>query len=173
MDTIIYRINSWGDFMIVVYHDIGGAHSTAVAANIHVNNLPADHVPDKAEILKLPTFDKIQKDDRGHLMYIGEDEFGARVFTIGMFRKEKLIVPAICDMYEIMNGSKEGIYLVDTTPAVNLWMKIGGFSSRNLNLVSFGRPIVTYGTMQVYMKISAIVDSVKKTMKQDIEQKSE
>lgn len=157
--------------MIVVYYDVGGAHSTAVAANIHVNKLPSDRVPDKKEILDLPTFDKVQKKDRGHLMYIGEDEFGARIFTVGMFSQDKLMIPSVCDMYEIMNGTREGLYLIGTMPVVNIWMKIGGFSSRSLNLVSFGRPIVTYGTIQAYMKIAAIVDSVKKGIQEDLRQK--
>ena len=39
--------------MIIIYHDVGGTHSTAVAANIHVNNLPIDKVPDKNEILSV------------------------------------------------------------------------------------------------------------------------
>lgn len=153
--------------MIVVYHDVGGAHSTAVAANIHINKLPKDHVPDKNEILSLPTFDKIQKKDRGRLIYIGDDEFGAKVFTIARMNKADLVIPAICDMYNIMKNSPEEMYIIDTMPLVNIWMKIGGFSSRSLNLVSFGRPVVTYGTMKAYMDIVKLVNSVKKGMKKD------
>lgn len=153
--------------MIVVYHDIGGAHSTAVAANIHINKLPADHVPDKAEVLNLPTFDKIEKKDVGHLIFIGEDEFGAKVYTISRKRKPNLVVPAISDMYNIINGSSEGIYIIDTSPTVNIWMGIGGFSSRTLGLVSFGRPIVTDGTLKAYMDIAKLVEGVKKRIMLD------
>lgn len=48
--------------MIVIYHDVGGAHSTSVAANIHINKLPVDRIPNKKELLSLPTFDKIEKE---------------------------------------------------------------------------------------------------------------
>ncbi|MBP2032000.1 hypothetical protein J2Z42_000665 [Clostridium algifaecis] len=68
--------------MIVIYHDVGGAHSTAVAANIHINKLPINKIPSKSELLNLPTFDKIEKNQIGRLIYIGKDEFNARVYTL-------------------------------------------------------------------------------------------
>ncbi|KZL93482.1 DUF3189 family protein [Clostridium magnum] len=151
--------------MIIIYHDVGGTHSTAVAANIHINNLPIDKVPDKNEILSLPTFDKIQKSQLGHLLYIGEDEFGFKVYTLGRKYKPNFVIPAMVDSFNIAGIKAEELYIVDTHPAVNIWMKIGGFSSRRLNLVTFGRPIVTYGTLKTYKNIAAIVRGVKETIK--------
>lgn len=55
--------------------------------------------------------------------------------------------------------------IVDTHPAVNIWMKIGGFSSRALGLVSFGRPIVTYGTLKTYKNLVELVKNVKEGLK--------
>lgn len=157
--------------MIVVYQDIGGAHSSVVAANVHLNRLPRDVVPDKEKILALPTFDRIMLKDWGHLIYIGEDEFGARVYTISRQRKPELVIPAITDMYSILNnGSTKGLYIAGTIPAVNVWMAIGGYSSRMLGLVGFGRPIVTYGTLKAYMKIVKIVDGVKDQIRKDLKQ---
>ncbi len=46
---------------MVIYHDVGGSHSSCVAANIHVKNLPSNTTPTKEDLLKLPTFDKITK----------------------------------------------------------------------------------------------------------------
>lgn len=154
--------------MIVIYHDIGGAHSSAVAANIHINKLPIDKVPDKAAILNLPTFDKITKQDYGRLLYIGTDEFGAKVYTISRQYKPDLVIPAISDMYNILNGSLEGLFFVNTSPCVNNLMKIGGVTSRRLNWVSFGRPIVTKGTLKAYTNIAALVKNTKEYMKKHI-----
>lgn len=153
--------------MMVVYHDVGGAHSVPTAAYIHLNKLPMDRVPNKREILNIPTFDKIQKEDIGHLIYMGDDEYGAKVYTLARKYKPEIVIPAITDMYCILNGSKNGLYLVDTTNIINLLMKIGGFSSRRLNLVSFGRPIVTKGTLKAYMDIVSIVQNVKECIKRD------
>lgn len=147
--------------MIVVYHDAGGAHSTATAANIHIGNLSMDEVPTKEELLSLPTFDKTTRSQMGTLLYIGEDELGTKVYTVGRRYKPNLVIPAISSMYTILHGSTDDLIIVDTQPSVNLWMKIGGFSSRAMNLVSFGRPIVTYGTIKAYKDIANIVKKVK------------
>lgn len=158
--------------MIVIYHDVGGAHSSSVAANIHINKLPIDKVPNEQDILSMPTFDKLEKKDQGHLIYIGTDELGAKVFTLSRRYKPKLVIPAVTDMYNVLNGSTDGIYFVDTSPTVNNLMRIGGFSSRALNMVNFGRPIVTRGTLKTYMKITKLVYDIKEKMKKDLKKKS-
>jgi len=154
--------------MIVIYHDVGGAHSSCVAAHVHINNLPVDRVPSNEEILKLPTFDKLLKSQQGHLIYIGKDEFGASVYTLSRQYKPQLVIPAISDLYNIVNGSMEGLFLGDTSPTVNNLMKIGGFSSRRLGWVAFGRPIVTKGTINAYFDIVDVVKRTKEEMKKEI-----
>lgn len=151
--------------MIVIYHDVGGAHSTAVAANIHINKLPMNRIPNKQEILSLPTFDKIEKEQVGHLVYIGKDEHNAQIYTLSRQRKPNLVISAVTDMYNILHGNTNELIIVDTKPAVNLLMNIGGFTSRRLHWVSFGRPIVTKGTQQAYMDLVDIVKDVKKDLR--------
>lgn len=151
--------------MIVIYHDVGGAHSSCTAANIHVNNLPMNKIPSREELLNLPTFDKIEKKDQGHLLYIGQDEFGAKVYTLSRQYKPQLVIPAITDLYGIMNGNMEGLFLANTSPTVNNLMKIGGFTSRRLHWVGFGRPIVTRGTLKTYENIVALVRGVKEDIR--------
>ena len=155
--------------MIVIYHDVGGAHSSCAAAHIHINNLPMDRIPSKSELLELPTFDKLVKSQQGHLIYIGIDEFGASVYTLSRQYKPQLVIPAISDIYNIVNGTMDGFFLGDTSPTVNKLMQIGGFSSRRLGWVAFGRPIVTKGTMNAYFDIVDVVkktkEEIKKTLK--------
>lgn len=157
--------------MMVIYHDIGGAHSAATAANLHINVLSKSKIPTKEDLQNLPTFDKIQKKDTGHLIFIGKDEFGADVYTISRQRSEKIVIPAIKDMYEILNGSVDGLYLVDTSPSVNLLMKIGGALSRRFKCVWIGRPIVTYGTQKAFREITSIVSKKKEQMQRDLKAK--
>lgn len=52
--------------------------------------------------------------------------------------------------------------MVSSQPFVNAWMKIGGFTSRKLGIVSIGRPIVTYGTLKSYRGLVDLVGKVKK-----------
>ncbi|KOA18498.1 hypothetical protein CLHOM_34000 [Clostridium homopropionicum DSM 5847] len=151
--------------MIVIYHDVGGAHSTAVAANLHINKLPMDRVPNKDELLDLPTFDKIEKDQIGRLIYIGEDEYKIKVYTLARMYNPNLVVSVINDMYSSLLGNDKGLFIVDTKPTVNLLMNIGGYTSRKLHWVNFGRPIVTKGTQQAYMDIVNVVKNVKNNIK--------
>jgi hypothetical protein len=150
--------------MIVIYHDVGGCHSSAIAANMHIKRLPMDMVPTEEELLSVPTFDNISKSDMGHMLFIGEDEFGAKVYTLGRRYNTKILIPAICDVYKNVNGSLEGLFLANTSPSVNNLMRIGGFSSRKLGLVNFGRPIVTKGTLKAYLQIAEIVREAKHQM---------
>ncbi|MFL0195013.1 DUF3189 family protein [Clostridium sp. WILCCON 0269] len=151
--------------MIVIYHDVGGAHSTAAAANIHIGNLPMDRVPSKEELLNLPTFDKIEKKDLGRLIYIGTDEFNADVYTLARKYAPEIVIPAIIDMHSVLNKNTDELIIVDTKPTVNLLMNIGGYTSRKLHWVSFGRPIVTKGTQQAYINIVNLVKGVKNNLK--------
>lgn len=151
--------------MIVIYHDVGGAHSSCTAANIHVNNLHMDKIPSREDLLNLPTFDKIEKKDQGHLIYVGQDEFGIKVYTLSRQYKPQLVIPAITDLYNIMNGNMEGLFLANTSPTVNNLMKIGGFTSRRLHWVGFGRPIVTTGTLKAYENIVTLVRGVKEEIR--------
>lgn len=156
--------------MMVIYHDIGGTHSSAVAANIHVNKLPRDSVQSRDILLSIPTFDRIEKKDWGRLIFMGEDEFGSGVYTMCRQFAPMIVLPAITDLYNILNGTtgNEGLYLVNTSPTVNSWMAIGGFLSRRMKFVSIGRPIAAYGTMKAYKNISDLVRRVKEQIKEDI-----
>ena len=151
--------------MMVIYHDVGGAHSAATAANIHINKLPMDRVPSSEELLSLPTFDKIEKNQYGHLIYIGEDGTKTKVYTLARQYAPNLVVTAIIDMYCILHGNTEQLYVVDTKPTVNFLMKLGGYTSRKLHWVSFGRRIVTKGTQNAYMDIVNIVKNTKNNIK--------
>jgi hypothetical protein len=151
--------------MIVVYHDVGGAHSSCVCANIHINKLPMDRIPDAEQVLSLPTFDKITKASYGRLIYIGTDEFGAKVYTLCRMRSKRFVVPAISDMYKLFNGNKKGLFLADTSPTVTNLMRFGGISSRVLGLVSFGRPIAAKGVLDGYPKMVDLVKSTKEYMR--------
>lgn len=151
--------------MVIVYYDVGGAHSSATAANMHINKLPMDRVATRDELLALPTFDKIEKKDVAHLLFIGEDEYKNKVYTISCRRNYKYVLNPLSDMYRELTGSTDSLLMVSTQPAVNLLMKIGGFSSRQLHWVAFGRPIVTSGTQKTYFNIVDIVKDTKKRMK--------
>ncbi|MBS4539631.1 DUF3189 family protein [Clostridium sp. D2Q-11] len=150
--------------MHIIYHCVGGTHSSAIAAAIHLGMLPNDKKPQLNELMDFPFFDKLKKDQQGRILLRGIDEKGNQVYTISRQFAPELVIPAIIDSYTIAGGNLDNLLLIDTMPAVNLLMKIGGFSSRRLHLVSFGRPIVAKGTLQAYEDLIKIVKDTKSKM---------
>lgn len=157
--------------MIIIYYDVGGSHSSAIAANIHIKKLSANSIPSKEALLNLPTFDKLKKSQVGHLVYIGTDEHDNMVYTLACKNAMNIVVPAMTDLYNEMHDSGNNLLMVCTQPAVNLLMKIGGGSSRKLNMVAFGRPIVTYGSIKAFPEIAAIVKKTKKQIEDQLYKK--
>ncbi len=147
--------------MKIIYHDVGGAHSTAMAAAIHLRILPNDRVPSTEEIMDIGFFDTMEKKDRGKILYRGKDEFGNEVYTLGRQFNKELVLNAVKDAYTLGGGHLEEVLLIDTMNTVNILMKIGGFSSRRLHLVSFGRPIVLKGSQNSYPDVIKLVEDTK------------
>ncbi|MTI49106.1 DUF3189 family protein [Sporosalibacterium faouarense] len=147
--------------MHIIYHCVGGTHSSAIAAAVHLNLLPDNKKPSPKEILSIPFFDTLVKEDQGKILYRGSDNQSNKIYTLSRQFSPQLVLPAIKDAWELAGGKRENLLLVNSMPAVNLLMKIGGFSSRRLGLVSFGRPIVTRGTIKAYDAIVKIVNNTK------------
>lgn len=147
--------------LYIIYHDVGGTHSTVAAAAIHLHMLSMDRTPSFSEILDLPLFDQLEKKDHGRLIYHGTDEYGHSIYTISRQYAGPLVTNAIMTVCPMINQNEKEVLCINTSPAVNTFMRIGGGSSRRFGLVAFGRPIVTYGTIKAYPKIVEIVKKVK------------
>ena len=142
----------------------GGAHSTQTAAALHLNLLPPDRIPTAEEFMALPRYDRAEKSDHGRIQLAGIDEFGNTVFTFARENTEEITIPALKDLYVLLKGDIKGLILVNMKPTINLLMKIGGYSSRRLHLVKFGRPIVIKGTQKAFFNIVSLVAQVKETI---------
>ncbi|MCT4621149.1 MAG: DUF3189 family protein [Marinisporobacter sp.] len=151
-------------FLHIIYHCVGGCHSSCTAAAIHLNMLPTNHIPSTHDLLNIPFFDTLEKTDGGKIFCRGTDELGNKVYTLGRQFVPHIVIPCIHDMWKILNQRKEDLLLVDTLPCVNNLMRIGGFSSRRLKWVKFGRPIVAYGTLSAYEDIVKVVEETKKIL---------
>ncbi|WP_330375495.1 DUF3189 family protein [Inediibacterium massiliense] len=146
----------------IIYHCVGGCHSSCTAAAIHLNMLPLDHIPKEYDLLNVPFFDALEKTDAGKIIYRGTDEWGNSIYTLGRQFVPHIVLSSILDTWKILAPSSEKLLLVNTIPCVNTLMRIGGFSSRRLHWVRFGRPIVAKGTIQAYKNIMKVVEETKK-----------
>ena len=149
--------------MNIIYSCSGGTHSSVVASYIHLGVLPIDRVPTKEEILKTP-FDQLEACDIGRIIYRGTDELDNKVFTLSKRNAGKIVIPALIDLNRLLGHTPDSLQVVNTLPAVNTLMRIGGFTSRRLKLVNIGRPIVLIGTLQTYHNLAYIVKSLKDTV---------
>lgn len=150
--------------MHIIYHCVGGAHSSVIASAIHLNKLPIDRHPTVDDILNVPYFDILTIKDRGRIMLRGTDEKGNRVYTLSRQFVPHLVVPVIEDTWNMLGESPDNLMIVSTLSAVNFLMRLGGFTSRRMNWVKFGRPIVARGTLQTYPNLVDIVLETKKRL---------
>ncbi|NLY11892.1 MAG: DUF3189 family protein [Firmicutes bacterium] len=153
--------------MIIIYWCYGGAHSSPIAAAIHVGKLPADRTPTVEQIESTLYYDQVDSQYRGRTLYVGEDEFNNKVYVCGRGSEKKGIEQAIRSGVTLAGGKVEDFLFVDTLPAVNNIMRLGGFLSRQLKWVSIGRPIVIRGTQKAFPQLVEIVTRTKEKFAKD------
>lgn len=150
--------------MKIFYCCYGSAHSSVVAASIHLGLLPKDRVPEYQEFERLPYYDKTNSLEIGTPFFMGRDEREMEVYIIGMMNQRELIKRAIISFLEQSKVNTKDIIFVDTLPLVNLKTKIGGILSRRIGLVTLGRPLTIRGIQERYFEFVKLVENVKQAV---------
>lgn len=150
--------------MRVVYHCFGGAHSSPVAAAIHLHKLRRDSVPSSEELMNLPYFDKVTVMDRGKLMFVGNDARGNQVYVLGTGQETEGIPRAILSGAALAGLTAAEFKLANTLPCVNWFMRLGGYVSRQLHLIWLGRPVVLLGTRMAFHLLVKVVEDVEREL---------
>ena len=150
--------------MKVIYTCYGGAHSSPVAAAIHLGRLRPDRPPTPAELMALDLYDKTAARDYGRLAFLGRDEDGNEVYVLGRGPGGTAVERALRSGLELAGQGGMPVRLVDTLPCVNAWMRVGGFLSRALGLVALGRPLVIYGTRLAFPRLVELVSRVRREL---------
>ncbi|MDK2784372.1 MAG: hypothetical protein PWQ41_461 [Bacillota bacterium] len=148
--------------MRIIYHCYGGAHSSVAAAAIHLGLLPLPE-PGRDAITALPFFDQHTHMDQGRLFFYGTDARGNEVFVLGRAGAAAILERTIRFAFKL-TGEGDEILFVNTIPAVNVWMRVGGFLSRRLGWVRIGRPLVTLGTELAIPKLASLVERVRERL---------
>jgi hypothetical protein len=150
----------------IVYHCYGSAHSSIVAAAIHLGHLPADRIPEENEIIALQDFDVSRNDSLGHLYFKGKDDQGNEIYTIGMGSEPALVKRTLHFMIEQSHRvDAEGFFFAEALPHINRLAKVGGALSRRYGCVKFGRFLAAKGVCQSYEKLTIFVDQTKREVK--------
>ncbi len=147
--------------MEIIYCCYGGTHSSPVAAAIHLGRLDPHQVPTGAEISSIELYDRVPQSQRGKVMFVGEVDWGNRIYVCGRGRDKYGIEQAVKSGVLLAGGTPDRIWFVDTLPAVNWLMRIGGFMSRRLGWVKIGRPLLIKGTQKAFFNLAEIVSCTR------------
>ncbi|WP_134705066.1 DUF3189 family protein [Ammoniphilus sp. YIM 78166] len=156
--------------MNIVYCCYGSAHSSIIAAHVHLGFLPMDRIPSKAELLSLYDFDRTEGYFIGSLFYKGVDEWGNRVYTMGLGREMDLVRESFLSMLERNGGHREQYRFFLALPHINRVAKIGGALSRRYGWVGIGRPLAVIGIRQSYPGMVRFVKDCKRQIEGDEEE---
>lgn len=150
--------------MKVIYSCYGGAHSSPVAAAIHLGKLPEASVPDSKALMQLPRFDRVGSEKHGLAELMGIDSQGHEVYVLGRGSAGKAVERAFFSGVNLAESDASRFLLVDTLTCVNVPMRIGGYLSRRLGWTAVGRPIVLWGTRRAYSRLVRLVQQTKKRL---------
>ncbi|MGI5911508.1 MAG: DUF3189 family protein [Syntrophomonadaceae bacterium] len=143
--------------MKIIYHCYGGSHSSVIAAALHLGLLPKNRIPTRDELMAIPYYDKTTNTDFGSIRFMGVDEYRNEVYVLGkkgMGDRYSNILMGIADIL----GCKDQLITVNCMNRVNWAMKIGGFSSRKIGIISLGRPVLVRGSQSAFMELVNLVD---------------
>jgi hypothetical protein len=155
--------------MKVIYHCYGSAHSSIVAAAIHLGHLPSDHIPEEEQITALEDFDMARNDSLGHIFFKGKDEWDNEVYTLGMGPDSSLVKRTLIFMIDQSHMDAKEFIFAEALPNINALAKFGGVLSRRYGLVKVGRYLAAKGICQSYERLIHFVEQTKNDIKMDKE----
>lgn len=150
--------------MKIFYYCYGSAHSSVVAACIHLGVLPQNRLPKAEEFIRLPHYDRTESFEIGKPFFMGLDHLGSEIYITGMTSERELVKKAIYSFLKSSGVNIKDLIMVDALKNVNLKTKVGGFISRRLGLVNLGRPLTIKGIQERYF---TFVELVKKTIEEE------
>jgi len=143
--------------MKVIYHCFGGSHSSVTAAALHIGLIGKNRPPTMEELMALPYFDKTNNEDFGSIRFMGCDEYGNEVYVLGKKSLGDRYSNVLMGIAEIL-GAKDQVIAVNCMNRVNWAMKLGGFTSRRIGMVSLGRPVLSVGTRNAFFNLVNLVE---------------
>lgn len=145
--------------MNYVYYCFGGAHTSVTCAAIHLGLLPRE-VPTASEVMSFPWFDRGLTSEIGTPRLLGVDGDGHNVYFVGLGLYRRQMV-ALAKAIISMKGKSEDYLFVNSLAGVHVFTRVGGFTSRRLNLVRWGRYIAAMGIRLRWARLQQTVAEAK------------
>jgi len=150
--------------MNVIYHCYGGAHSSVMAAAIHVGRITDPERVSTREVLALPYFDMQDQAELGRIRRVGTDAAGNSVYVLGRGNQSKLAVRVLTSFARGLQIDPRSYLLADVLTYVNPIMVLGGSLSRRYKVVGPGRAIVAEGTRRAAPHLAGGVERARAKM---------
>ncbi|WP_350342461.1 DUF3189 family protein [Proteinivorax tanatarense] len=144
--------------MKIIYNCYGGSHSSVLSGYVHCGLIEKHKVPKAKTLLSLAFYDSQKAGDHGVLQFIGTDYRGNLVYSVGLESEPEFSQKCVKNIAAVMGVNSDEYIFVNTMPAVNWHMRIGGFLSRALGLKAVGRPLVIFGTQRAFFNIVNLVE---------------
>ncbi len=145
--------------MRVIYHCFGGSHSSVLAAALHLGMIEKSRLPSPDELLAIPYFDKTTDEDFGSIRQMGIDEYGNQIYVLGKKTMNDRLAMVFTNIAESLVFSD--VLLVDCVRHINWTLKIGGYTSRKMGIVAFGRQLINKGTGKAFFDLVKAVEITK------------
>jgi len=96
--------------------------------------------------------------------YKGKDEWGNRVYTMGLGSNPEVACRAIQSMIHLL-GEPDDFRFYNALQCLKLTGKIGGALSRRYGMRCIGRPLAAWGVKRSYFLLAALVERVKEEVR--------
>ena len=147
----------------IIYHCYGGAHSSVTAAAIHLGKLKPHIIPSEKELMGLSLFDRQTQEGHGQVHFFGFDKAGNQIYSVGCRNIGASLEKIMQNVANLLKVEDE-LFFIDTLHCVNIKMRVGGYISRRLGIIKYGRPLVLEGTQDAYPKLVELVKRVQKVV---------
>jgi hypothetical protein len=146
--------------MKIIYHCYGRAHSSVVAAQLHLGYLPLEGPVTKEDILRIPEFDRAEAADWGEPYLMGRDSAANEVYILGLNNQAPICLRALLSLVGHL-GQADQILLVNTLTAIGLKTRIGGSMSKRLRWHRIGKPLAASGIITALPRLRQLVATVR------------
>jgi hypothetical protein len=148
----------------VVYHCYGSAHSSVTAAAIHLDLLPRNRLPTRAQLLAVPRFDRTLTRELGTPFFLGRDQAGREVYALGRGPAARLVLNCLESLVEIIGASPVAVVAINALPSASRLTTVGGTLSRSFGWVWPGRNLALWGVRRRYRRLVRLVEQTERLL---------
>ena len=95
---------------------------------------------------------------------MGRDEQGNDIYILGCRNCGPMVEKTTKEMNRLLGIDKNEVVMINTTPCLNIIIKMGGFLSRRLGLSGTGRILLHRGIRLAFHKLKELVWNVKQKL---------